>query len=258
MPHLSAAEVTHLELRDAMLCIECELISYNNTTKCLACGSTAVMSLSRVLGGSLRGKETAQMVGDDALGQMVHDTLAPIDISYAKVPELSVACTNTPEVLAPRFTPSTAMQFVVDRAFTLTRADGAALALWQGNRMVCRAGAGSAVAEIGSEVSTSGGLSGLTLRTGRAWRCNDARNDHRVNADTCRELGIRSVISTPVNHLNRVLGMLQVLSSQPYAFDDRDVATVQLLSNLMVMAFARRSDPRTEVPLDSRLRFALG
>src|SRR5512141_200894 len=104
MPHLSAADVTHLELRDAMLCIECELISYNNTTKCLACGSSAVMSLSRVLGGSLRGKETAQMIGDDALGKIVHDTLAPIDISSAKVPELSVACANTPEVLAPRFT----------------------------------------------------------------------------------------------------------------------------------------------------------
>jgi hypothetical protein len=86
---------------------------------------------------------------------------------------------------------------------------------------------------------------------------NDSENDHRVNVEACRELGIRSVIAAPLNHLNRVLGILQVLSSEAYAFDDRDVATVQLLSNLMVMAFARRSDGPQHIPLDSRLRLGL-
>ena len=256
MPLLKASDVTLLELRDAVLCVECELISYNNTTVCLACGSSAVLSLSRVLGGSLRGKETTTMIGDDALGKIVHDTLEPIAISSVRMPEmkpeLSVACRDNAEL-----TPASAMQFVVDRAFTLTRADGAALAMWQGNQMICQAGAGTALTAVGSEVSTGGGLSGLAVRTGRAWRCNDSENDHRVNVEACRELGIRSVIAAPLNHLNRVLGILQVLSSEAYAFDDRDVATVQLLSNLMVMAFARRSDERSTIPLDSRLRLGL-
>ena len=252
MPLLTASDVTLLELRDAVLCVECELISYNNTTTCLACGSSAVLSLSRVLGGSLRGKETTTMIGDDALGKIVHDTLEPIEISSERMPELSVACRDSADL-----TPASAMQFVVDRAVNLTRADGAALAMWQGNQMICQAGAGTALSAVGAEVSTGGGLSGLAVRTGRAWRCNDSENDHRVNVEACRELGIRSVIAAPLNHLNRVLGILQVLSSQAYAFDDRDVATVQLLSNLMVMAFARRSDGSQHIPLDSRLRLGL-
>jgi hypothetical protein len=56
-----------------------------------------------------------------------------------------------------------------------------------------------------------------------------------------------------LNHLHKVLGVLQVLSSEAFAFDDRDVATVQLLSNLLVMAFARRSDRHVEPVLDMRL-----
>jgi GAF domain-containing protein len=247
---MKASDVTLLQLRDAMLCIECELISYNNTTTCLACGSSAVLSLSRVLGGSLRGKQTANLVGDDVLGKIVYDNLEPFAYSQEKMPELSVACSDSTEL-----TPASAMQFVVERAFTLTRADGAALAMWQGNRMVCQAHAGGIVPDVGSEVQTSGGLSGLTVRTGRAWRCNDAETDHRVNAEACRDLGIRSVIAAPLNHLNRVLGILQVLSSQPFAFDDRDVASVQILSQLMVMAFARRSENGTG-SVDSRMRLA--
>ena len=263
MPLLKAGDVTLLELRDAVLCVECELISYNNTTNCLACGSSAVLSLSRVLGGSLRSQQTANLVGDDTLGEIVFDNLHSISVSPAMVPELSVACsgesaespTNGGFLGLQRLNPAAAMQFVVERALTLTHADGAALAMWQENRMLCQAHAGDAVPDIGSEVQTNGGLAGLTVHTGRAWRCNDSETDHRVNVEACRDLGIRSVIAAPLNHLNRVLGILQVLSSQPFAFDDRDVATVQLLSQLMVMAFARRSE-RGELPLDSRMRLA--
>jgi GAF domain-containing protein len=87
-------------------------------------------------------------------------------------------------------------------------------------------------------------LAGLCVRTGQVWRCDDATSDRNVNVEACRELGIRSVIAAPLNHLNKVLGILQVLSSETFAFDDRDVATVQLLSQVMVMAFARKAERR--------------
>lgn len=251
MPLLKPRDVTLLELRDSVLCVECELISYNNTGNCLACGSSAVMSLSRVLGGSLRDKQTANLVDDETMGKIVHDTLDWIPMSQPKVAEVTAARNQHDEVLVPaggsqglaRLNPVSAMQFVVERAFTLTKANGSALAMWQGNRMVCQASAGDAVPSIGTEVQSSG-LSGLCLRTGKVWRCDDAHTDRNVNAEACRALGIRSVIAAPLNHLNRVLGMLQVLSSEAFAFDDRDVATVQLLSHLMVMAFSRKAERR--------------
>ena len=55
-----ARDVVFLELRDTVFCTVCELISYNNSPRCLSCGSLAVLSLSRVLGGSLRGEECAR------------------------------------------------------------------------------------------------------------------------------------------------------------------------------------------------------
>src|SRR5512135_423125 len=58
----SARDVVFLECRDTVFCAECELISYNNSPRCLACGSIAVLSLARVLGGSLLTDDTAKAV----------------------------------------------------------------------------------------------------------------------------------------------------------------------------------------------------
>ncbi len=252
MPLLKPRDITLLELRDSVLCVECELISYNNTSNCLACGSSAVMSLSRVLGGTLRGQQTASVIDDATMNKVVHDTLDWIPMVEPQVVAAAAARNRHEEELAPvgrsaalaRLNPVSAMQFVVERASTLTQANGAALAMWEGNRMVCQASAGDTVPPIGSDVDARTGLSGLCLRTGQIWRCDDAHSDRNVNEEACRALGIRSVIAAPLNHMNRVLGMLQVLSSDAFAFDDRDVATVQLLSHVMVMAFARKAERR--------------
>ena len=249
MPLLRPSDVTLLELRDSILCVECELISYNNTSKCLACGSSAVMSLSRVLGGTLRGQQTANLVDDETLTRIVYNTIESVQLPAAKIPAPAAARSRSGEELAPagftamaRFNPGAAMRMIVERAFTLTQANGAALATWRANRMICQANAGTAVPPIGSEITPENGIAGLCLRTGHAWRCDVAMTDRNVNLDACRELGIRSVIAAPLNHLNRVMGVLQVLSSQACAFDDRDVAAVQLLSQMLVMAFARREE----------------
>ena len=59
---LTGQDIHFLSLQTAVFCVECELISKNNTPHCMACGSRAVMSLSRVLGGSLRGQQTAHLI----------------------------------------------------------------------------------------------------------------------------------------------------------------------------------------------------
>ncbi len=62
-------------LQAATFCAECELISTNSTPHCLACGSRALLSLSRVLGGSLRNRQTAHLITDVELDQLVRDLL---------------------------------------------------------------------------------------------------------------------------------------------------------------------------------------
>ena len=72
---LRASDVNFLSLPTAVFCVQCELISANNTTRCLACGSNAVLSLSRVLGGSLRGQQRGRLIENAELDRLVRSLL---------------------------------------------------------------------------------------------------------------------------------------------------------------------------------------
>src|SRR5580658_6845357 len=71
---LTGPDVNFVSLQSAVFCEQCELLSANNTPRCLACGSGAVLSLSRVLGGSLRG-QTAHLIADAELDRLVRSLL---------------------------------------------------------------------------------------------------------------------------------------------------------------------------------------
>src|ERR1700732_3433763 len=75
---LTATDVNFLSLQSAIFCVQCELLSANNTPQCLACGSQAVLSLSRVLGGSLRGQQTAHLINDVELDRLVRELISTV------------------------------------------------------------------------------------------------------------------------------------------------------------------------------------
>src|SRR5580704_13959658 len=78
---LTGQDISFLTLQTAVFCVECELISKNNTPHCMACGSSAVLSLSRVLGGSLRGQQTAHLIADAELDRLVRELLRTVPSS---------------------------------------------------------------------------------------------------------------------------------------------------------------------------------
>src|SRR5260221_8353226 len=80
---LTAADVNFVSLQSAVFCVQCELLSENNTPQCLACGSGAVLSLSRVFGGSLRGQQTAHLIADAELDRLVRSVLFTVPHSAA-------------------------------------------------------------------------------------------------------------------------------------------------------------------------------
>src|SRR5258708_3390055 len=87
---LTATDVNFVSLQSAIFCVQCELLSENNTPRCLACGSGAVMSLSRVLGGALRGQRTAHLIADAELDRLVRSLLYTVPNSVPSgVPEIS-------------------------------------------------------------------------------------------------------------------------------------------------------------------------
>src|SRR5690242_14871263 len=100
-PRMQASEVTFLELQPSVFCVECELISYNNGPYCLACGSQALLSLSRVLGGSLRGQPQAQLISDAALERVVADLLRGESQTVPDPLSLSAERSTSGEILRP-------------------------------------------------------------------------------------------------------------------------------------------------------------
>ena len=131
-----------------------------------------------------------------------------------------------------------ALQLLANRAQYITGASGAAIALRRDgkNDMLCRASAGLNAPELGALLSTEFGLSGESVRTRQALRCDDAERDARVNREVCRQLGIASVVVMPVVNDDEVLGVFELFSGEANAFGARDVSAIQRLSEMVETA----------------------
>jgi len=131
-----------------------------------------------------------------------------------------------------------ALQLLADRAQYITGASGAAIALRRDGMadMLCRASTGTNAPELGALLSTEFGLSGESVRTKRALRCDDAERDARVNREVCRQLGIASVVVMPVVNDDQVLGVFELFSGRAHAFGDRDLSAIQRLSQMVETA----------------------
>jgi hypothetical protein len=132
-----------------------------------------------------------------------------------------------------------ALTLIVGRACSITRGSGAAVALSNETGMVCRAVAGDTVLPIGTLVDVSQGFSGECVRLGKPMRCDDSEFDPRVDAHACRQLEIRSILAAPVLYERDIVGLLEVFSTQPCAFDEGDVAVVERLAQTVVLTLSR-------------------
>jgi hypothetical protein len=131
-----------------------------------------------------------------------------------------------------------ALQLLAERAQYITGASGAAIALRRGEHsdMLCRASAGSNAPELGALLSMEYGLSGESVRTRQALRCDDAAQDRRVNRESCRQLGIASVVVMPIVSERQVLGVFELFSGKPHAFEERDLSALQRLGEMVETA----------------------
>ena len=262
---LTGQDIHFLTLPTAVFCVECELISKNNTPYCMACGSRAVLSLSRVLGGSLRGEQTAHLIADAELDRLVRELLrtVPSPATENRVPASFAALApsrnharamgshaqqsmvhvsrNELDIRPSEIDLEPAISVIAERAQALTGATGAAIALRHGDEIICRARTGRTAPDLGVRLQTDSGISADCVRTGEIVLCHDAERNPFVDLASCRRLGARSILAAPLRHFRKTLGVFEVLSRAPHAFDERDVATMQLLSSLMVAAISRLS-----------------
>ena len=136
------------------------------------------------------------------------------------------------------------LRLIAEQAQMLTQASGAAIALRQGELMVCRARAGNTAPALGARLDTQSGLSGECVRAARSLVCDDTENDERVNLDVCRYLGIRSIAVLPICLDQEVVGVFEAFSSHPGGFSRNEVAALESMRDLVISVI--RPEPQAE------------
>src|ERR1019366_5239655 len=127
-----------------------------------------------------------------------------------------------------------ALRLIGERARSLTRGTSAAIALVHKGGVMCRASVGDGAPALGTRLDVNSGLSGQCFRAGQTLRCDDAENDPRVDLESCRRLGVRSIVAAPVRYERDTVGLLMVFATEPFNFDEGDVAVVESLAHTVV------------------------
>jgi TonB family protein len=132
---------------------------------------------------------------------------------------------------------------IVEQACLATGATGAAIVLERDGEMVCRASSGTTAPELGSRLDRASGLSGECIRTRQICRCDDAQADPRADREASRRLGVRSVMVQPLLRKANLIGVLEVFSTRPAAFGERDERTLQALAQRVLKNLNRAAEP---------------
>jgi len=198
--------------------------------------------------GALSWKAPRWVVNDSVFAQSVNSG-APAGVALSLEAETEVSDDGTPppsrsttvqyEFQSLNMDMNASLTLIASRACSITRGNGAAVALIGENGMTCRAVAGTAVPELGARVDLSAGFSGECVRTARPSRCDDAESNEWADAEACRQMGIRSILAAPVLYESDLVGLLEVFSTRPFAFDDGDLAVVERLAQTVVIALSR-------------------
>jgi hypothetical protein len=145
---------------------------------------------------------------------------------------------------------SGALQLVADRAQNLVRASGAAIALAteDADVMECRASSGPDAPPVGARLQVGSGFSGECVKSGRLLRCDDSELDARVDRESCRALGIRSMLAVPLRMGENPVGILEVFSPQPNSFTESDARVLQRLGETILAAIHRATNAGNSAP----------
>jgi TonB family protein len=134
---------------------------------------------------------------------------------------------------------------IVEQACLATAATGAAIILERDGEMVCRASSGANAPELGARLSNEPGLTAECIKTRQVQRCDDAQADPRADIEASRSLGVRSVMILPLLQKGNMAGVLEVFSSRPSAFRERDQLTLEALATRILKNLERGSEPLT-------------
>jgi len=143
------------------------------------------------------------------------------------------------------------LQILAERALLETGATSVAIGLLCDGAVTCRATAGLAMTAVGDPINHRTGLTGLAIRRQMSQWCSDTESDARVDQEVCRQLGVRSIIVSPVLVQDSVAGVFAIFSPNPDALSLADLNAVKKLSHWVSEAVrytVRKPSPLTVPP----------
>lgn len=139
--------------------------------------------------------------------------------------------------------PMIVMRRVVDQALVLVGpAEGAVVSLVDGDELVFVCAAGTMAGHVGIRLGLDTSLSGLAIKTGETLHCVDATTDPRIARATCRRTGAASLVCVPLCRREQPIGVLQMMSARPRAFEVADVETLTRLADFVTATVAAAAD----------------
>ena len=154
---------------------------------------------------------------------------------------------------------SALLQDAVERARSVTGADGAALAVQDADGIEWRASSGNAPA-VGSPLKPDSGFTWKCFSSGQPMLCNDAENDHRVGPVAARGLHLSSLAAVPLRFEadGSVLGVIEVFSSRPWAFGASQVEGLVHIAQSVALRLASEMDALPPAPTGVETPFSPG
>jgi len=177
----------------------------------------------------------AQATADEV--EAAHLTPSNTEISGILVPALAALHVNSSslEETAQREL-QVSLQLLAERMQYITGASAATIALNEGQDVLCRASVGPMAAELGTVLRADPALITACIRQRQIICCNAAENGTRADGTSYGTLGIKSIMVMPLIREAEVIGMLELLADRPQAFDDRDGAALEHLSEMVLTA----------------------
>jgi PAS domain S-box-containing protein len=131
---------------------------------------------------------------------------------------------------------------IVERTQRLTGADGAAVQWFDGPESVFHHSSGIAAQRVGLQLDRATSFVGEATVSDEVVYVPDTRTDPRVDRETCRLLGARSLIYAPLYRDGRVAGVLSVLALGAAAFDELAVETSRLMADFVSSVFRNSNE----------------
>ena len=137
------------------------------------------------------------------------------------------------EIAASDLDPEAIMQLIAERAQELTRASAGLIELLDEDEMVYTVAVGEATPYCGMRLEAATSMSGLCVREEEVLRSDDTSSDPRVDGAACKRVNAASMLCVPLAHQDETIGVLKVYSPETNHFDETDVETLELLTDLI-------------------------